>query len=864
MNEQFLLWLQQQYGQQNPNRQFNIPVALPQNNVMQGYTQNMWNNPPTSTNTPQQVTSSPQYNFRPIDSLNPTSEPNIGSYVNPRSYDSTAMQGNQITQYVVPDAVPLDTNTTQQNGNNIAAFSNSLNYAFAPVSTENAVFRLGQSLAFNNNNPYASDKVKGLNTARGVASGAKTLASLLRTGFAGAAYQSKTNDAITQFYNKAGQQDFAPSYEDGGQHLTQEQLLTGSYTGDMQRGIPNAVVEKNEFIQTPQGHVSQVVGKTHEQGGVPVEMQSGSRVISDNLKIGGKTARELRKEYDIEVKANNTFAEVVDKYKRKIGLQKIDKEQEQLFKKLETNSGTEDESTATLNEQYLAEQIKNTEAAKQPLQQQLSSFTDLVFQKQEQLKGNTVELQFENGGTYTGNQLKDLMKKHNLTEEQGMEIISNLKSYADGGEYPFFNPSRYANSQGYGNQPFVPGMTMASGNLGSAEGVLERLRYQNEVLPYIVQQSGIYSANDPNNISLANTAAFQQSYDNYVQATIAEIDSNPYLTAEEKAAAKATAQQQALGISKRTGKYDNIYGEETSSRTNFVLPYLKQEDRQKYSNLRFLGDAVDEKGNIKPEYSGLDNATKQLIQDTYKRQGAKALNIGLGEIRTTEPQTAEAEVTQQQYQPINLGNQQARGFAGLNLVDQTVLPPSGLQPARMPDAEYRNFEAVQMGYEPQLQNLYTQESAAVDSLSGLAPAQRAAALAQISANTQQAGNQIIGQVNSANQQEMARIGNMNTQLFNQNSLLTNDQRELYERKMFAGLDATEQGLREYYNYNNRLNAMNTYQNNQAATLAGLFGNVTLDANGQVVNNGINPQLFYNQNSIPLTSTTQDSKKKTKK
>lgn len=870
MNEQLFLQqlleqnpqLFQQYQQMQQGMQPFSTSSTIQNNQMQGITQQMWDQPMQSTLSqpisatsmgafpvPQGTTVSYQGGFPNGDYQY---RPEVSSVI-PQGFETAGVSQISPEQRLEDSAnttLNANSNPTSFQGqpNNNAYFFNALGNAFTPMSTESSVFKLGQSLSFNQNNPYASQGAKNWNTVRGIGAAGKTLTSLLRTGFAGAAFQNLQNQATTDYYNRQGMQDFVPlSYENGGT-VSQEQFLTNAYIGEVPTGVmPNAVIENNEYVQTPQGNVQQAVGATHEAGGIPTTLEPGSRVISDNLKLGGKTARELKKEFDIDIKANNTFAEAISKYQKKIGLEKLNKEQEDLFKKVETKTEIEDQQTNALNEQFLAKKIQETELAKAPLSQQLSSFTDILFQKQEELKGNTTELQFENGGTFTGNQLKDLFKKHNLTEEQGMQMISGIKQYADGGEYPFFNQSPYAQSA-YGNQTFVPGMTNAAGI--TQEEILARLQAQNQTLPYIVNNSGIYSDNAGTFPNLNNTAKFQQNYDNYVQATIAEIEANPYLSAEEKARTKTLAASQVLGISKKSGQYDNIYGQETSSRSGFVLPYLKKEDKEKYSDLRFLGDAVDEKGAIKDQYKDLSPETKKLLQDTYKRSGVNALNIGLGEVNDPVIQIEEATAsTNTMTVPQNRTQ-----FGGLNLLDQSLPPPSGLQPARLSDAQYRNYEAVAQGYEPQLQQLYNQESAAIDSLAGLSPGQRAAAIAQISGNTQGQAMNVIGQVNNTNQVEQARISNGNVDLFNRYAVVDENERERYEQKMFAGLANQEQSYNNFLQYNNQLAAINRQQQLQANTLANLFPNVSFSPDAVVGSNGITPQLYLNS-GMPTQDAT---------
>jgi len=874
MDEQFLQQLIEQYQQQNGGGNFNIPNSTTlQNNQMQPYTQNAWTmqamRPAINTGMGNEYMGQQQFpqqgiNFAPQNTIPQTVEPNLGglfpSYTSQSDGNYMNTQGTAVMNSnagIVSDIPTTDfqIQPVQQNRgiNPWLALGN----IGGGMSTENSTFRLGQSLAFNSNNPYATRQQKGFNTLKGIGAGAKTLTSLLRTGFAGAANQSRENEAMTDYYNRQSQADFVQGYENGGQ-ISQQHYLTGSYIGEQNPNMPiNAEVEGKEFIQQPDGVVQEVVGKPHSQGGVPVALQEGTRVISDNLKLGGKAARELKKEYDIDVKADHTYADAIAKYKKKIGLEKIDKEQEELFKKLEDKTGIEDESTNAINEQFLAEQIKNTEANKAPLIENLTAFTDVVFQKQEQTKGNDVQLQFENGGTYTTNQLKELYKKHNLTEEQGQEIIK----YATGGitgNPPFYNRSTYALPE-YGNQPFGT-ETYVSGNVTDLDILRQRLAQQANLLPNTLRASGLVDENGQ--VVLNNPEAirtFQERYNRQAEASIKITEANPDLSAQQKQEIIASIRKESFSTEPgAVNSIDGIAGNFTTSRGTINNPLIKQSDLEKYPNLQRIGDVIDPKtGEINPKYSKLDPSTVERLKQAYKLGGEDSLDIGL--LPTTEPAPKEEIAVQEQ---LNVP-QSARGqFGGLNLIDQTLPPPSGLQAARMPDAQYRNYEAIQQTADPQLQQLYNQQNAQFAQLDGLSPALRAAQQASLAANTAGASNQVLGQVNSANQQEMARIGNMNTDLFNRYGIVDNQERELFEQKTYRAMANTENDLNNWYQYNNQLSAVNQLQTQQANTLGNLFPNTTFTPDGRVVSNGVQPVFTVNNSPFPLTPTTK--KKTTKK
>lgn len=732
-------------------------------------------------------------------------------------------------------------NFNRQNQNAFTGLTN----IFQPVSTETATFKLGQSLAFNRNNPYASQGQRNLNTLRGIGAAGKTLTSLLRTGFAGAAFQNRENETIQDYLLRQGQQQFnplsnQPVFENGGQ-VTQEQYLTGSYIDEnTSQGQPNVEIEANEFVQLPSGNTVQAVGETHERGGIEVNLPEGSRVISDNLKLGGKNARDIRKQYDIEVKANDTFAAAIEKYRKKIGIEKIDKEQEELFSKLKDNTGKEINQTTIINEGYLAKEIQATEASKQPLKQQLTAFTDQIFQRQEQLKGNDVQLQFENGGTYTSNDLNKLFEKHQLTAEQGMEVVNTLKQYADGGGVPpteYYRPNPFVLPE-YANQSFGA-VDYIAGNVSDVDIANQRLMQQSTLLPYTLRRSGLLNANNQVVLNPEGIGSFQGGYNEYTAAVIRATENNPNLTQEQKDQIKAQVAQESF-TNEGVRAIDQKYGNFTSSRGAFSLPYLTQEDKKKYPNLKFVGDILDEKGEVKPQYVDLSPQAKTLLQQTYKDSGVNAFDIGL--LATTDPQAEQSKTQPKQAMNINLPKNTVRS-AGLNFVDVSLPPPRGLQASRMPDAEYRNFEAVLQGYEPQLQQLYSQEAAAIEQVQGLTPSQKASAVAQISANTQTAANQVIGQVSQANQQEVSRIQNMNTQLFNQYGIIDSNERERFEQKTFTAQANTDRDYLNWLAYNNTVASTNQQQINQANLYANLFPSVTVDELGRVVNTGNNP-VYY--------------------
>jgi hypothetical protein len=95
-------------------------------------------------------------------------------------------------------------------------------------------------------------------------------------------------------------------------------------------------VEGGEMFETPQGEVGEFQGPSHEQGGIPLEVgedvEQGTKVYSDRLKLGGKTLAE-RKEarekqiVNLEKTASNNLVDEATKNTVKRKIQAIEKEE---------------------------------------------------------------------------------------------------------------------------------------------------------------------------------------------------------------------------------------------------------------------------------------------------------------------------------------------------------------------------------------------------------------------------------------------------------------------------------------------------------------------------------------------------------
>lgn len=213
-------------------------------------------------------------------------------------------------------------------------------------------------------------------------------------------------------------------------------------TGEYEQGLPEnkedqAVVEleQGEHILQPDGTTSEVVGDKHSEGGEKLsaeQVQDGSIVISDHLKIGKENAKYFKEKYGVKVKPTDTFATVIDKIKKQIGIDKLVQEQEDVFKKIEKEEkNTKDVTTKNLNLEFLSKKVQELEEEKAEKDPQRIQAMQDVYERQEASK--PVEEQEQQ--TVSPELLQQLSQESGMPVEQLQEFLKGgkVKKYQDGG-----------------------------------------------------------------------------------------------------------------------------------------------------------------------------------------------------------------------------------------------------------------------------------------------------------------------------------------------------------------------------------------------------------------------------------------------
>lgn len=259
----------------------------------------------------------------------------------------------------------------------------------------------------------------------------------------------------------------------------------------------NAELENGEFAVGEDGVPREVVGKMHEEGGVKTTLEENDRVISDNV-IVDKDHKKTFEEYGVKVGKKTTYADVIEKFNKKIGIDKLDKEQASYLEKLEkSEKNIKDGTTKEKNKEYLSGKISAIEEEKNSIAELRSFFSDIVYNKQEEVKQDgdyetkrpsiNKSLQvsdsesmpiFEDGGEYYTDTEENNQKFQKYIKEHGIDSWDKITAVLqDGGQAP--QPQQQMEQPQGGQQEQIMQMVAQALQQGSAP---------EEVLEYLVQQ----------------------------------------------------------------------------------------------------------------------------------------------------------------------------------------------------------------------------------------------------------------------------------------------------------------------------------------------------------------------------------------
>ena len=633
------------------------------------------------------------------------------------------------------------------------------------------------------------DKVSGVNKFTGAAALTSGIFGATKSFLAGRGIQNQNSEFMSDYFkNMRDLNTGRYQYEDGGMGMS-----------------PNAEVEDGEYIITPEQEMILVDGRTHEEGGEPVRFNGGEKIISDNLKVGAKTAKELRKQTGLDINLTDTYATVVDKYSKKLGLNKVDEEIKKYYKEIEEIKKSQDENTKRINLQFLQKQLLEKEARKQQLEQEKLAFADEMFNRQEMSKAPAKK--FENGGQFN---LADLASQYGMSEEEIMYLLSSQQQqFDDGGEF-IIRPNFVST--------LPPLSKQRTSQLPGLYGVT-KTEYLQEIEKLHPEEYNKFLAGDKYK-NKANVQAYQKAinskYDNYISEIKGKVTDEAF---RDKYISQIEAEKFKEG--ELAKGFDSLLGEFTSSRPAFNLQNIGNNTGT--SNTVVDSNKVVTEGN--ESVDPLANIKGLNLRDFRKRQ------------------------------------------SNLFIPQQYNIPPQGMLPHAKREVRLETIDPIAISPDAQLRELNRAQEFSNEALEFLPVGLRASAQANTTANLMSEYSKAISAANLFNQQNAQNVEQQNVQTRNMEENFRVGEIPRYEQMQLTAEAKTMNDIYNYFNTGMR-NEVNKYNYmTKARILDSLFQNVGYDAMGNPVvdPNTMLPFEFGEARNVvqPSSYTTDPYSKKSK-
>nr|UVX50957.1 MAG: hypothetical protein [Bacteriophage sp.] len=273
-----------------------------------------------------------------------------------------------------------------------------------------------------------STGAKTANTVSTIASGIGGALGLARNIFSGIASEqgTRTNIRLAQEREARQRRQSQMQYKDGGGVYLgpNNRFDSGSLTGEYLYPLPksmedqaNVEVEKGEYVTQPGEAPMEAMGQKHADGGTPVSLEEGTKVITDDTTIESDFAKYIRDTYGIKATPKDTYATLMDRYKAKIGLKSAYDDQKKALEKLKKNDKIDDENTKRLNASVLSKAINDSNDTVNGLEGRFTDFANVIYKEQEDRKMKKDEDTYFAKGGEIDNIISRSMKEYGLTEE---------------------------------------------------------------------------------------------------------------------------------------------------------------------------------------------------------------------------------------------------------------------------------------------------------------------------------------------------------------------------------------------------------------------------------------------------------------
>lgn len=282
-----------------------------------------------------------------------------------------------------------------------------------------------------------STGAKTANVVGTIMSGIGGVLGLARNVFSGMASEqgTRTNIRLAQEREARQRRQSQMRYKDGGGVYLgpNNRFDSGSLTGEYLYPLPksmedqaNVEVEKGEYVTQPGEAPMEAMGQKHADGGTPVSLEQGTKVITDDTTIEPDFAKYIRDTYGIKATPKDTYATLMDRYKAKIGLKSAYDDQKKALEKLKKNDKIDDENTRRLNASVLSKAINDSNETVNGLEGRFTDFANVIYKEQEDRKMKKDEDTYFAKGGEIDNIISRSMKEYGLTEDDVAEAKKEL------------------------------------------------------------------------------------------------------------------------------------------------------------------------------------------------------------------------------------------------------------------------------------------------------------------------------------------------------------------------------------------------------------------------------------------------------
>lgn len=645
--------------------------------------------------------------------------------------------------------------------------------------------------------------------------------------------------------------------------------LTGEYTFGLppaSKVEPNAEVEDNEYIKYPDQSVVQAKGVRHEKGGIKVNLPDETEILSDTLKLTAKQAREVRDKYGVEVTIRDTYSSALEKYTKKLGLKRLNDDQEEVFKLIKKQQDNKDikDTTLKLNNEYLSTKVYDIEQKKKGLEEKRRKLFDLLFEQQESTKKpedrDVTVKRF--GGT---NQMPSFApggKKRKIVKQTITDDEFNAKDAKGMSLSDKWNGDKAAYEE----------------FLTAKKGILENKDLKSSI--YKNYQTVIEDEQAFTRKSKKLKEGYSQplrslSEDQVLDQLLAQEERNARLSAH-KLDAKTTSQNIEKGATTNKEALEKIKNTPGLSDLDFSKGYqgqaayiaynktMQQDPKYKdWASIDQTGVGDETIFGLKGTISGIDNYnTNTTLGQRLGYLGEAVPDCPCGEdasggcLPCEKPEEKPKEEPKKKPIEDKIVIPRPKTPQWFFTPSRFVLPPSPQSPETMVNTRLSRLDPIRMGIESNLASSAANRQFGASQLKDLPASQRVAGLQQLLANSGAQENEAILATNRMNAENQANMDQYNAGQRDRENLALGSNLLSFEGRSLTGRDKTEQNLRNYINFKEN-ESMNNFQVQQRLnTMNMLFPDQSINAYGMGVqyDPSYNFQVQNNDDALAMNIT----------